>query len=891
MLIFAAQYLDSIGYGSNEYDNGKKSLDDAIKEYDQALFHLIAFMVAGSRCDDNQLILGLEYRLMSEGRRKQTDEFITWLSPSYWLVEAQLYNAQTHRGKDTLKWAYNMDEFRIWRNSAVGLDSKERILWIYGSLGIGKSIMAGYFIDLLRQLHPTPTVAYFFCKKGQKGLTTACDIIRTLAYQLTKDNNEARAVLEYTRNGMHSSVIDENLGVRFLFKKLLQEPLQSLKSDVYIILDGVDEADVTIRDVMEGKPEIVILMECLTTLPFIRMLFISRPNAAISRYVKTLMKKSIEKNDNQHDIDTYVRETISERVKRAFANEGIDPFKYFSEKANSIFLWVVIVLEQLEKVKRKSDFQKLLNGFSQASGDMERLYTSVLSSFNDEDRMLVKEILKWLVVRARELTVDELKAAVEMSLSDELLDFTDFLAVDCGAILRLVPGNVHSSNVTVNNFSTQLIHETLRSYIVDRETCHKDFYVDEEDAHRDVVWHCFNTLCADDQNTLTNYASTLWAEHLIKLNTSTAIHRTLEHVYRFFHSSGCKRWMQSGPRDRKYPGSKGRFHYSEERYLQIVYGFLTRWSAFRQAGKYGKSKDTEDEKHVTAIQNWGLLMLDQPWKLEEYAGKAAAELWLYEGVDGSLPRMLFWISLKHFCKINKRSMDRVSDLQDVAENNFLCIEKWIDQDTLKRKACPMGLGRAFYSLRLWPNAAEWLRRVTDEEDRRELLGISYFEMCDYDSAIEIFENQPSFYLAFALRARGDWDRAIAAFETNFRLRRGFPFAVPYWYLAEMYHARGDYEKEIWLFREVLSRFRCRGAWLWWVWECIAEAYKALGDLAGAKKLYKDALVEGCEDWASTGLRLAMLEDDQLKSGASVIFHRQLAKKCRPGECARLLPKT
>ena len=47
LLIFEAQYFNSIGDGSNEYGNGKNFLDDAIKEYDQALFHLIAFMVAG----------------------------------------------------------------------------------------------------------------------------------------------------------------------------------------------------------------------------------------------------------------------------------------------------------------------------------------------------------------------------------------------------------------------------------------------------------------------------------------------------------------------------------------------------------------------------------------------------------------------------------------------------------------------------------------------------------------------------------------------------------------------------------------------------------------------------------------------------------------------------
>src|ERR1700759_4102684 len=96
-------------------------------------------------------------------RRKQDEEFMLWLSPSYWLVEAQLYNVRARRGKETLQWARNMPEFRDWRMSEIDVASKERILWVRGTLGVGKSIMAGHFIDLLQYLHPTSTVAYFFC--------------------------------------------------------------------------------------------------------------------------------------------------------------------------------------------------------------------------------------------------------------------------------------------------------------------------------------------------------------------------------------------------------------------------------------------------------------------------------------------------------------------------------------------------------------------------------------------------------------------------------------------------------------------------------------------------------------------------------------------------------
>ena len=75
--------------------------------------------------------------------------------------------------------------------------------------------------------------------------------------------------------------IDENLGVAFLFKKLLSEPLEQNSQEVYIIVDGIDEANFTANDrVIRKQPEMEILINCLTSLPAVRLLFLSRPIAA-----------------------------------------------------------------------------------------------------------------------------------------------------------------------------------------------------------------------------------------------------------------------------------------------------------------------------------------------------------------------------------------------------------------------------------------------------------------------------------------------------------------------------------------------------------------------------------------------------------------------------------
>ena len=105
---------------------------------------------------------------------KQPDgDFLQWLSPSYWLVESQLSSFRQQRSEGTLQWARDMPEFQAWRLCDLDEESERRITWINGTLGIGKSIMAGYFIDLLKCQYPNAIVAYFFCRSNQPGLTNA----------------------------------------------------------------------------------------------------------------------------------------------------------------------------------------------------------------------------------------------------------------------------------------------------------------------------------------------------------------------------------------------------------------------------------------------------------------------------------------------------------------------------------------------------------------------------------------------------------------------------------------------------------------------------------------------------------------------------------------------
>jgi hypothetical protein len=220
--------------------------------------------------------------------------------------------------------------------------------------------------------------------------------------------------------------IDRDIGVGFLFDKLLKEPLaQRGARDAFIIIDGLDEADcITLDSTMRpARPEMEILLEHLASLPSAHLLFVSRGEADVTRIIPNSTTKRLERDDNMEDINSYIRQKldVSKRLKTHFENERLDPVKYFSDKAKGVFLWVVVVLHQLQQIKYTSEFLKTLNNFSHASGDMALLYATVLCRIADKDRKWVQEILKW-VVAEENLKHGTLREAVEWVLQDHIPD-------------------------------------------------------------------------------------------------------------------------------------------------------------------------------------------------------------------------------------------------------------------------------------------------------------------------------------------------------------------------------------------------------------------------------------------------------------------------------------
>lgn len=787
-------------------------------------------------------------------KQNQDELFLKWLSPSYWLVEGQLSSVRKQRGKDTLEWARTMPEFEVWRRSDSEHESKDRILWIRGTLGVGKTVMAGYFIELLKCLHPDAVVAYFFCRSGQERLKTARDIIRTLAYQCVIDDAEARSALDSLRT--KDFRVNDETPVGFLVEKLLQEPLSRTKNMIFIIIDGVDEADWTSIDNSERqpRPEMEAFIKAIGNIPSIHLLFVSRPKPDISRMIPNAATKSLVKSDNMVDIDAYVKTTIegSERLKEHFLNENVNPSEYFHNKANGIFLWVVVVLHQLLQIKAGSVFRKYLSGFSDASGDMEKLYSSVLMSIQNEDQKWIKEILKWLVVSQRELTVDELKAVVEWSQHDNIPIFQTFLEVDCGALVHLVP-------IQSKGFNVQLIHETLRSFLINVHDCPAAFYVEEKASHIFAARICLDILSIsgeDKRNDFIEYAARHWHWHIARSRDSEQqTSDLLASLYCFFRLSGCKRWVEVLS---IRPDEYNIDIQLEEYALQLVHNTL---KAMPQDDTI--SSDHDKDQHDAAIK-WRMAVLETPWILGYDVGKTAAQIWLYEDLPCDIIAAAFRLALKYYCRGQRIPLDDIEVLQELATNDFINISNHLVDR--KRDANTRNLGIGYFVLRLWTDAVIRLKAVVASSDNeREILaylGLAYLNLRDYEQSKNSFEiggwtpryNRQYYYclemLSLVYKAKGNMDGAVNTLKnaehTIWIKTRGVTLA-----LGEIYSSLGDYRSEIALYRSV---FDVPDQLSWWERQLLANAYIKDGNQESVVQLYQQNSVgfRGVDTMASGG---------------------------------------
>ncbi|KLJ12361.1 hypothetical protein EMPG_09526 [Blastomyces silverae] len=387
-----------------------------------------------------------------------------------------LASVQDARLPGTCEWLSTTASYLRWRNNSTKGPS---IYWLSGNPGVGKSVLAGYVIEMLEEMGSD--VSYFFFKFGDGLRSRLNTCLRSIAFQMARRNERVKDMLL----GMHSDGVEFDKGdERTIWKKVFVSGVfQTAISPQYWIIDALDEC----ADFASFFGPMLAKLD--DSLP-LRILITSRTTPCLQKQFSSLgterlFCQQISAADTLHDIRVFVDD--QSMLLEVDSNHRVSLVERILEKSNDSFRWTAIVLQELLKVHGQEDINRVLG---EVPREMEPLYLRILESMSQakHGKQLAQAILAWSICALRPLTVPELESALSFDLSDTFLHFKKSITDICGQL------------VSVDAFGrVQIVHATAREFLV-KGGLQSEFAVDVEETHTRIAKACLIYLTGPEMN-------------------------------------------------------------------------------------------------------------------------------------------------------------------------------------------------------------------------------------------------------------------------------------------------------------------------------------------------------------------------------------------------------
>ena len=409
-------------------------------------------------------------------------KIVSWLDPVDMRTVLEALGKERFRA--TCEWILENRTFGDWISSRPSGDHPP-ILWIHARPGAGKTFLAAHCAELLLEIG---TVAYFFCDTKVQKRRTAISVCRTWVHQLLYDNPQlAREVEEVFYKSTVPTIVD--------MKKVLGKLLD--KTDhCWFVLDGLDECE------PEARADLLDI--CEHVMDRAKVLIISRKENDIDRRLSQLGEEKvativIEPEDNCKDIKSYVEAKVQDmEIDDEELEETV--ITRLVHGANGMFLWVRLIIEELEEAERDDDLEEALYNLPDG---LDELYARVLDRINrfkkDSKRETARQLLQWIACAMEPLTVSEIEHALAITPDEESFNVRrkirrtqDFIMETCGPLVEISQADQR----------VRMAHASVKDFLLSKKEASKlenpkrqlarvlDYLVDETDAHTRVASCC-----------------------------------------------------------------------------------------------------------------------------------------------------------------------------------------------------------------------------------------------------------------------------------------------------------------------------------------------------------------------------------------------------------------
>lgn len=312
--------------------------------------------------------------------------------------------------------------FRAWEKEEASL------LWVFGGPGAGKSFLATKTILLLRDQHDQDpehpsrvAVSYFFVKEDNQALHDLNVILKTIAYQIVqKDEIYRRYVVSACRSPEATNTAEKTWKVLFLN---FYTSVQGAESSAFIVIDGLDEAP------LDTRRKFLELLKVLvnqapgdrTPRPRLQIAIFGRPDLRddmeFSRQEKFV---NVNAQKNRKDINDYilsrlplvrVLKDMKPNARTKFAKEIRSTIL---QRADGMFFWAKLVLDQIYRKERKSEVQQALHNAPRELDRMIRHIFERVAADPDVNIADLNKILSWVTCAKRPLRLGEVHLILKL---------------------------------------------------------------------------------------------------------------------------------------------------------------------------------------------------------------------------------------------------------------------------------------------------------------------------------------------------------------------------------------------------------------------------------------------------------------------------------------------
>ncbi|KAI3332233.1 hypothetical protein HD806DRAFT_186541 [Xylariaceae sp. AK1471] len=308
----------------------------------------------------------------------QRNEIIRWLQRT---DPSPLHNEafQKHEGH-TSAWLFKAPEWNAW----IRHEKSDRVLWIHGIPGAGKTVLISYIIEHLKRVckdKPDVGQAFYYCHHSHHG-DEAVPLLRwTIGQLCRKTQSVPRQIKELYDEGCEPSLRELLSGLELLIRRF---------KVFYLVVDAVDES--------QPRSDLLTLIKMMATdkhYSNLRILTSSRLYPDIAGVFSGIaISLSMANSSVEEDIRTFIRSRLASSRHMQRWDHLFDKIEEaLANGAQGMFRWTDCQIRAIERLRSEAQIREALQRLPK---DLAEVYTRVFEDIPENDRPFVRRTLLWI---------------------------------------------------------------------------------------------------------------------------------------------------------------------------------------------------------------------------------------------------------------------------------------------------------------------------------------------------------------------------------------------------------------------------------------------------------------------------------------------------------------